>query len=155
VRLLKEICSRQNVGFVNVVQYDGEKGLPFAERSFDVVLVDAPCSGTGTIRRNPEIRYLISEQDVLELAAKQRVLLLEASKLVKPGGRFIYSTCSLESEENELAARWFGETGREFEAFAPDNSGMLTDAEGFLSTNPATSGADGFFAAVFRRVVAD
>lgn len=151
VRLLKENCHRQNVRFVEIVQYDASGTLPFAERSFDAVLVDAPCSGTGTIRRNPEIRYSISENDVLQLAEKQRALLDEASKLVKSRGRLIYSTCSLEPEENGGVASWFAETHAEFELVAPAETGMEFDSDGFLSTNPATCGFDGFFAAVFRR----
>ena len=70
VRSLRENCRRQAAEFVEIVQYDAEKSLPFAENSFDWVLVDAPCSGTGTIRHNPEIKYFLREKDFAELAEK-------------------------------------------------------------------------------------
>lgn len=101
VRLLKATCERQRVSFVNIVRYDAETALPFADASFDRVLVDAPCSGTGTIRHNPEIRYFLEPGDFSELANKQRAILRNASKLLRPGGRLTYSTCSLELDENE------------------------------------------------------
>ena len=98
---LKQNCENQGAGKVSVVQLDAQQPLPFSEASFDVALVDAPCSGTGTIRSNPEIRYFLKSADITELQSKQLRILQQASNAVKPGGRLLYSTCSLETEENE------------------------------------------------------
>jgi 16S rRNA (cytosine967-C5)-methyltransferase len=79
---------------------DGTRSLPFG-RGFDRILVDAPCSGTGTLGRNPEIRWRIQEKDLTDLHVKQVALLRSALDMLAPGGLLVYSTCSLESEENE------------------------------------------------------
>ena len=107
VKFLRENCRRQNVEFVKILQYDAENSLPFADESFDVVLIDAPCSGTGTIRHNPEIRYFLEPEDFPALFGKQLRIIENASKLVKQGGKLIYSTCSLETEENEAVIENF------------------------------------------------
>lgn len=82
------------------VVLDATLPLPFVKR-FDRILVDAPCSGTGTLGRNPEIKWRISEADLADLATRQRAILTNALAALTPGGRLVYSTCSLESEENE------------------------------------------------------
>jgi len=116
------------------------------------VLVDAPCSGTGTIRHNPEIRYFLKPEDFGELANKQRHILRNASKLVRPGGRLIYSTCSMEREENEDICRDFLASFREFELQKPMMPEVLITSEGFGRTFPHRDGTDGFFIAEFRRL---
>ena len=86
----------------------GEEGpLPFPPASFDVVVVDAPCSNTGVLRRRPEVRTRLEAQDVASLAAIQRTLLERALPLLRPGGRLVYATCSVEPEEGEELARAF------------------------------------------------
>jgi 16S rRNA (cytosine967-C5)-methyltransferase len=75
VKVLQENCRNQGLRNVNIVQYDAENALPFADESFDAVLIDAPCSGTGTIRHNPEIRYFLQEKDFDELSNKQLKIL--------------------------------------------------------------------------------
>jgi len=82
------------------VVLDGAVGLPFAGK-FDRILVDAPCSGTGTLARNPEIKWRLREPDLARFAGLQRAMLQNALACLKPGGRLVYSTCSLEREENE------------------------------------------------------
>ncbi len=82
------------------VVLDGTRDLPF-RKSFDRILVDAPCSGTGTLGRNPEIKWRLKPADLQDLQAKQIALLKNALALLKPGGRLVYSTCSLEEEENQ------------------------------------------------------
>ncbi len=151
VEILKENCRRQGVEFVNILQYDAEKSLPFADESFDVVLTDAPCSGTGTIRHNPEIRYFLQEKDFNELARKQLKILQGASKLIKRGGRIIYSTCSLETEENEAVALSFLTANTQFEKVAPTLDERFLTSENFVRTFPPRDGTDGFFIAVFRK----
>jgi len=80
---------------------DATEPLPFAPRSFDKVLVDAPCSGTGTLRRNPEIRWRLTEADIAAFAEVQKQILRNAVAVLKPEGRLVYSTCSVERDENE------------------------------------------------------
>ena len=83
-----------------LVQLDGTNPLPFRAK-FDRILLDAPCSGTGTLGRNPEIKWRIQASDLRELAERQQLLLKNALACLAPGGQLVYSTCSLESEENE------------------------------------------------------
>jgi len=80
---------------------DATEPLPFAPASFDRVLVDAPCSGTGTLRANPEIRWRLAPADFDTFAQQQKRILSRAVEVLKPGGRLVYSTCSVEKEENE------------------------------------------------------
>ena len=86
---------------IKLVILDATEQLPFWPESFDKVLVDAPCSGTGTLRRNPEIRWRLGPADIPALADQQKRILRNAIQMVKPGGRLVYSTCSVEREENE------------------------------------------------------
>lgn len=151
IRILRDNCRRQNADFVNIVRYDAEKNLPFAEESFDAVLVDAPCSGTGTIRHNPEIRYFLEEKDFAALPGKQLAILKNASKLIKSGGRLIYSTCSLETEENEAVCARFLAEAENFELAKPKISAKFKTSEGFARTFPQRDEMDGFFIAAFAK----
>jgi 16S rRNA (cytosine967-C5)-methyltransferase len=151
VRTLRENCLKQGVGFVRIVRYDAEKSLPFAENAFEWILVDAPCSGTGTIRHNPEIKYFLAENDLAELAAKQLAILKNASKLVKAGGRLIYSTCSLELEENERVVENFLAEAADFEKYAPPVPARFLTADNFARTFPQRDEMDGFFIAAFKK----
>jgi 16S rRNA (cytosine967-C5)-methyltransferase len=151
VEFLRENCRKQGVGFVQIAQYDAEKSLPFAENAFDWVLVDAPCSGTGTIRHNPEIRYFLRAGDFAELAKKQLEILKNASKLVKEGGRLIYSTCSLEREENESVVWKFLSENPQFEKRAPRLPERFLTVESFARTFPQKDETDGFFIAAFEK----
>ncbi len=89
---------------IRLLQMDAERTLPFATR-FDRILVDAPCSGTGTLARNPEIKWRLSPADLDDLHARQTRILRNALETLAPGGLLIYSTCSLEPEENEHVVR--------------------------------------------------
>ena len=151
VEFLRDNCRRQGVDFVQIVQYDAEKSLPFADDSFDTILVDAPCSGTGTIRGNPEIRYFLLPEDFSELSKKQLAILINASKLVRAGGALVYSTCSLEKEENEDVCRQFLVQNRGFESVKPDVYESFVTDGGFARTWPRRDNMDGFFIAEFRR----
>jgi 16S rRNA (cytosine967-C5)-methyltransferase len=148
---LRNTCRRQAVGFVNIVQYDAEQALPFADKTFDTVLVDAPCTGTGTIRGTPEIRYFLSPNDFDDLQKKQLAILKSASNSVTPGGRLIYSTCSLEREENEVVCADFLAQTTEFEKVSPRIPEPFITADGFGRTFPHRDATDGFFIAEFRR----
>jgi 16S rRNA (cytosine967-C5)-methyltransferase len=125
--------------------------------TFDRVLVDAPCTGTGTWRRNPDAKWKLSPQDVEELTQLQRSILDSAWRLVKPGGRLIYATCSLLSEENEAQIAAFLAEHADFKLIPI--AGIWAEAIGgdapaadTLSLTPAQHGTDGFFAAVMERV---
>jgi 16S rRNA (cytosine967-C5)-methyltransferase len=120
----------------------------------DRVLVDAPCSGFGTLRRNPDLKWRHGPQAVAELAAKQSRILASAARLVKPGGRLVYATCSLLREENEAIADQFAGAHPEFEAVSSAEllAGQRIALEGErLRLWPHRHGTDGFFAAAFRR----
>ncbi len=154
-RFLLKNARAQGLDHVSVVAYDAEGDLPFDTESFDSVLVDAPCSGTGTIRHNPEIRYFLQPGDLAELSGKQRRILANASKLVKRGGTLIYSTCSLEVEENEAVAGEVLGSGTDFtkgELSVPDR---FKGADGYARTLPHRDHMDGFFIARFVRSGAD
>jgi 16S rRNA (cytosine967-C5)-methyltransferase len=121
----------------------------------DRVLVDAPCTGFGTLRRNPDLKWRQPESAVAELAAKQRAILAAAATLVKPGGRLVYATCSVLADENEAIVAAFC---AEHPEFAPvDAAGELARADIALDTGPTLKllphkhGCDGFFAAVLTR----
>ncbi|HLY58168.1 MAG TPA: RsmB/NOP family class I SAM-dependent RNA methyltransferase [Stellaceae bacterium] len=124
---------------------------------FDRVFVDAPCSGTGTWRRNPDAKWRLTEQDLEELTALQARILASAARLVKPGGRLVYATCSLLPEENDRQVGAFLSTHAEFtvvpvpaiwrEAFGTD----CPEPQDLLHLTPARHGTDGFFVAVLHR----
>ena len=126
----------------------------------DRVLVDAPCSGLGTLRRNPDLKWRQSPQAVAELQAKQTAILDSAARLLKPGGRLVYATCSLLRGENEVVADAF--ESAQAGAFVPLPAGELLgeahvaragelDERGRLRLWPQRHGTDGFFAAVWQR----
>ena len=151
VRNLKMNCERQGLPGINVLQIDATSDLPFTDSSFDTVLVDAPCSGTGTIRHNPEIRYRVSSEDILAKQRKQRAILDSASKAVKVGGSLIYATCSLEREENEYVANSFLADNQNFvcvSSIVPDY--FLSEGQS-ARTFPSDFEGDGFFIASFER----
>ena len=149
--VLRDNCRRQGVGNVNVVQYDAERALPFSDMSFEAILVDAPCSGTGTIRHNPELRYFVTPADLIELSAKQLRILRNASKLVTRGGSMVYSTCSFEMEENEMVCQKFLSESSDFQVVKPNVPDRFITDEGFARTFPQRDGMDGFFVAEFRK----
>ena len=121
----------------------------------DRVLVDAPCSGLGTLRRNPDLKWRQSPEALAELTTKQAAILASAARLVKPGGRLVYATCSLLPEENEAIVAAFLAAN---EAFAPVSAEEVLAKQGItiacgeqLHLTPAGHDTDGFFAAVLER----
>lgn len=143
-----------------LVRLDAAREFCFGTQ-FDRILLDAPCSGTGTLARNPEIKWRLQPQDLTRLAELQEKMLQNALGSLAPGGRLVYSTCSLEPEENEqvvekvLSSRAGfeltppHELSREFPALA-----ALFDPHGYFRSRPDLHGMDGFFAAAIRRVAA-
>lgn len=147
---------------------DAEKlgGNPRDGAKYDRILCDVPCSGTGTLARNPEIRHKITAADLSKQAKRQREILASALGVLAPGGRLIYSTCSLEPEENEqvveavLAAAKdvrivpMAEVLSGMETLTPEAAAMLTSTAvrgDFLRTLPGVQPCDGFFAAVIEK----
>ena len=121
----------------------------------DRVLVDAPCSRLGTLRRNPDLKLRHTPDTVWELAARQAAILQAASRLVRPGGRLVYATCSILPEENEDVVRGFLTRNTDFaEANAAEilaAAGIGLDTGPFLRLRPDTHGTDAFLAAVLTR----
>jgi len=121
--------------------------------SFDRVLVDAPCSGLGTLRRNPEIRWHLTARKLGEFPPLQKRILGNAAACVKGGGVLLYSTCSVMPEENEGVVEAFLEGHRDFIPARPPAGfpADVIDAKGFLRTFPHRHGTDGFFGALLQR----
>jgi len=123
----------------------------------DRVLCDVPCTGIGSWRRNPDARWRFTPQDLAEICETQQRILRDAAKLVKPGGRLIYVTCSLLQEENEQQLAWFVESDPRFqplpieEVWAETIGGPPPPAGPCLRLSPASTGTDGFFCAVLER----
>jgi 16S rRNA (cytosine967-C5)-methyltransferase len=148
LKRMKERLKRAGAFNVEMREISGvqDKWLKRQQNRFDRVLVDAPCSGTGTWRRNPDQKWNLKRQDIQELSALQLSLLKGAASLVKAGGILVYATCSLLCEENEDVVRAFLENHPEF-TLVP--CGL--DKEDFLSLSPYQTKTDGFFAAKFRK----
>jgi 16S rRNA (cytosine967-C5)-methyltransferase len=126
---------------------------PFRVR-FDAVLADVPCSGLGTLRRNPEIKWRIAETDLERLSSLQGAIVRSVAQTVAPGGRLLYSTCSTEPEENEHVVEAFlrGEAGfRRLRPATPAGIEAWTDPAGSVRTFPSGHFWDGFFAALMVR----
>jgi 16S rRNA (cytosine967-C5)-methyltransferase len=157
VDLLKDTVTASGSRSVRIVRADAS-ALPFgntlASARFDWVLLDAPCSGLGTIRRDPEVRWRRTEGDIDRMAAAQLLMLKETACVLRPGGRLVYATCSSEPEENEHVVEAFErESGFEpvTPAHAPPALRSLINASGHLRTYPFDHNLEAFFAAVLRK----
>ncbi|HKQ04300.1 MAG TPA: 16S rRNA (cytosine(967)-C(5))-methyltransferase RsmB [Blastocatellia bacterium] len=150
---LAATCKRLGIESIAPVALDATRELPLLDGAplFDRLLIDAPCSGTGTLRRNPEIKWRLAASDLARLAGVQLDLLRRATVTLKQGGRLVYSTCSIEREENEAVIHSFLESGAPFRVVAPTAPAALLTGEGFVRTFPHRDGADGFFAAVLEK----
>lgn len=140
-----------------VIAGQSDKWIKRNAGAFDRVLVDAPCSGSGTWRRNPDAKWQMTPRDLEEVAASQATILDSASRLVKAGGRLIYATCSILAEENEEQIAKFLDRHPEFApvpvgevwpGFSPDPCPV---AGPWLRLSPLEHGTDGFFAAVLEK----
>ena len=159
---LKPRLARSGLSNVHPVQIAHERDERIKRLAGKIrrVLVDAPCSGLGTLRRNPDLKWRQSPQSVAELQAKQTAILAGAARLLAPGGRLVYATCSLLAAENEAVAAEFERThGADFEPLpaapllaAAGVTGTESLVQGsFLRLWPHRHGTDGFFAAVWQK----
>ncbi len=129
-----------------------EPSADFRE-AFDRVLVDAPCSGLGTLRRNPEIKWRLTPESLREFPPLQADILANAARFLKRGGILVYSTCTISAEENGEVLWAFLSGNRDFTLVHPSGSvdRRVVDQEGFFRTAPHRHGTDGFFGAVLRK----
>jgi 16S rRNA (cytosine967-C5)-methyltransferase len=151
--LLTRTVQLTGASSVRIVRADVTQTLPFAER-FDWILLDAPCSGLGTIRRDPDIKWRRTEEELPALAASQARMLRESARVLRPGGRLVYSTCSSEPEENEHVVKAAVDDGL-LRQVAPEDLPVamrpLVNEAGHLRTLPFAHGLEAFFAAVLIR----
>jgi len=155
MELLRRTVAASGATRARLVQADLLRPLPFTRR-FDCVLVDAPCSGLGILRRDPDIRWRRRESDLPLLAAAQLQMLRQAADVVAAGGRLIYATCSSEAEENEDVADAFLAGASQFAPIdarraSADLPAAVVDSRGHLRTLPHVHGLEAFFGAVFQR----
>jgi 16S rRNA (cytosine967-C5)-methyltransferase len=156
---LKPRLARSGLSNVHpvVLAHERDDRIKRLAGKIDRVLVDAPCSGLGTLRRNPDLKWRQSPKAIEEMAIKQQAILSSAARLLKPGGRLVYATCSVLREENEAIAQAFGQAHPQFEPLpveahlsgveqAPDLC-----AGGHLRLWPHRHQTDGFFAALWQR----
>jgi 16S rRNA (cytosine967-C5)-methyltransferase len=153
-RLLQETTRRLAAGNVFTVAADATR-IPLAA-SFSRILVDAPCTSLGTLRRNPDIKWRILEEDLARFANRELEILYSASRFLAPGGRLVYATCSTEPEENEGVVERFLSSRSGFELvdvrdLLPEGAREMVTAEGAFRTRPEIDDMDGYFAVALRR----
>ena len=153
-RVLADTFTRASARSPRIVRLDARH--PPCGPTCDWVVLDTPCTGLGTIRRNPDIRWRRSVADLRRMATTQRALIRGAATAVRPGGRLLYATCSSEPEENREVVDDFLHQSPEFRLERPRSPRLtaLIDFDGYFETSPARDGLEGFFAAILRRRIA-
>ena len=157
--LVQRAVRRLGLKGIRTVARDATRSLAelAPEGGFDRILVDAPCSGLGTLRRNPDAKWRVRPGDPARLAEVQRALVGNAAAVLRSGGTLVYSSCTVLAEENEEIARHFLRGSRDFAPISkdalPNEVKILADSDGFLRTFPHIHDTDGFFAARFERRV--
>ncbi len=148
IERIRENTGRLGITIITPVVGDASS---YREGTYDRILVDAPCSGLGVLRRHPDGRWTKSEKSIREKQALQRKILDTCSRLLKPGGALVYATCTTEPEENEeVISGFLGSIGNDFKVddprpFLPAQAARLVDNRNFFRTFPAEPGMDGFF----------
>lgn len=143
------------------IAHERDERIKRLRGKLDRVLVDAPCSGLGTLRRNPDLKWRQSPESVQELVLKQQAILASAASLLKPGGRLLYATCSLLQDENETVVQAFEQAHPDFEPLlaidvltqlkVPEAAPLCSSDGRFLRLWPHRHATDGFFAALWQR----
>ncbi len=151
IKMLDANCSRLGITNVHPRITDAQKAVPEFRTVADRVLVDVPCSGFGTLRRHPDIRWKRQEAQIEKLARLQLAILEASAGYVKPGGTLVYSTCTTEPEENEQIVDAFLEKHPAFRVVSPGLSSELRTDREFIQTLPHRHGMDGFFIAKLLR----
>lgn len=155
---LKKRARRAGVHNLRIQLLEGDRWLKKHSAAADVVLVDAPCTGSGTWRRNPDMKWKLTEADITEMLAVQQEVLTKAATLVKPGGRLVYATCSILPEENGLQVEKFLAQQPGFRVLPlpqawPAGSPLVSNFNTqVLQLSPFRHQTDGFFGAVFERI---
>ncbi|HKC82074.1 MAG TPA: 16S rRNA (cytosine(967)-C(5))-methyltransferase RsmB [Gemmatimonadaceae bacterium] len=152
-RLQRLLANEYRLETTNLFPFVGDARQP-AIAPVDAVLVDVPCTGTGTFRRHPDARWRLKVSDLAVMSALQKTILKAAAKVVKPGGLLIYSTCSLEPEENDEQVDWFLSENQDWILDGPPEGSVAPELldGGRLRVLPQRHGTDGAFAARLRRV---
>jgi 16S rRNA (cytosine967-C5)-methyltransferase len=155
VALLRDTIRQAGCHHAYPIHVPSQGALPLSS-DFDRILVDAPCSGLGTVRRDPDIKWRRHERDLEGLADRQVTLLDRAASALKPGGRLVYATCSSEPEENETVVDRFLSTHSNFRLIDLRRDGRtelarVLDERGMLRTLPFEHRLEAFFAAALRR----
>ena len=156
LKLISENAKRLGIQIIDTSLKDSAVYDDSLENSADKVLVDAPCSGLGLIRKKPEIKWNMKIEDINELSLLQKKILGNASRYVKPGGELVYSTCTLTKQEDEDIVEWFLSENTDYKLQSICSgipSGMLSDTceKGYIKLFPNINDMDGFFIAKFRR----
>jgi len=150
-QLLRQMLQRWGVPGVRTVRYDATRPLPFLNK-FSGILVDAPCTGLGVLRSNPEIRWRCEPAVLATYADTQQQMLQQAANALRPGGSLVYSTCSSEPEENEMVIDNFLSSHPTFKIAQPQSKQLskMIDSDGFFRTLPFQHALDAFFAVLLR-----
>ena len=156
IERVARMSQRLGLSIVRVTVADATEWRP-ADGLFDAVLVDAPCSGLGTLRQHPEVRWRRTPDDIAGLSALQQRLMLHLSEVVRPGGTLVYATCTLSADENDDVLASFLQAHADFciddpRPLLPDAARALIGADGVLRTFPHRHGLDGFFAVRLKRL---
>lgn len=150
LKLVEDNARRLGIRCIRTQTYDGTVYNPEWEEWADKVLVDAPCSGLGVLNRRTEARWTKEERSLSQFPPLQKKILDNGARYVKVGGRLLYSTCTLEQDENTRVRRWFLDTHPEFAAvsFTHPKTGELIEE---LQILPQRDGINGFYLALFER----
>jgi 16S rRNA (cytosine967-C5)-methyltransferase len=158
-RRLKELSltsGRWGAAAVQPLLADASRPLPFKEGSFDAIIIDAPCSALGIIRRHPEIKTRLEEADLATFPPRQRAMLAQAAPLLRAGGHLLYITCTTEPAENEKIISGFLKKHPDFRLvfdpnLLPAPARLFMLSPGYFRTSPADHNLDSFFAALLAR----
>lgn len=155
VRMIKKGAERLGTVIIRPETMDAAKLHPEDANKYDRVLVDAPCSGLGIVRKKPDIKYNKTLKDIESLVEIQKSILMAASRYVKPGGVLVYSTCTVSVKENEEIVSWFLDNfsfeSADISKYIPENIKCSTLSQGYMNIRPDMWDSDGFFVAKFTK----